>query len=140
MAPQVFHENRDHQRHCHHDGEEAFVQFVVNFTDYDAIILDLMLPGRSGTDICMSLRERNIVTPIIILTAREGLADKIALLNAGADDYIEKPFAFDELLARIRAVTRRPPVTVNDELIYHNLRVICSQRRAFVGNEELVLS
>lgn len=125
---------------CFYNGEEAFDHFVMNYTEYDGILLDLMLPGRSGTDICMAVRARDIMTPIIIVTARDELADKLTLLNAGADDYIEKPFSFDELLARIRAVTRRPPVTLNDELVYNDIRMVCSQRRVFIGNNELSLT
>lgn len=125
---------------CFHNGEEAFDHFVMNYSDYDGMLLDLMLPGRSGEDICRAVRERNIMTPIIILTARDELANKLNLLNTGADDYIEKPFSFDELLARIRAVIRRPPVTLNDELVYKDIRMVCNQRRAFAENEELSLT
>jgi DNA-binding response OmpR family regulator len=75
--------------------------------DYDLIILDLMLPGLNGLDVCRRLRAHAVDTPILILTAREGTADRIAGLDAGADDYLTKPFSFDELLARMRAVVRR---------------------------------
>lgn len=125
---------------CFHNGEEAFDHFVGNHDEYDAILLDLMLPGRSGTDICMSLRDRGLMTPIIILTARDEVADKVTLLNAGADDYMEKPFSFEELLARLRAVTRRPASTLQDELIYQSVRLIVSQRRAYVAEEPLTLT
>lgn len=76
--------------------------------DYDLIILDLLLPGMDGVEICKKLREQQIHTPILILTAKGQLNDKVTGLNAGADDYLTKPFAFEELLARIRALTRRP--------------------------------
>lgn len=75
---------------------------------YDVIILDLMIPGMSGIDLCRSLRKNNIHTPILILTAKGQLQDKVEGLNSGADDYLVKPFAFEELLARIRALIRRP--------------------------------
>ncbi len=76
--------------------------------DYDVIILDLMLPGMDGMQICSYLREEKIQTPILMLTAKAQLGDKIDGLNAGADDYLVKPFAFEELLARIKALSRRP--------------------------------
>jgi len=78
--------------------------------DYDVIVLDLMLPGMNGMEICRKLREEKIHTPILILTAKGLLEDKVAGLNAGADDYLVKPFAFAELLARVRALIRRPKV------------------------------
>ncbi len=76
--------------------------------DYDLIILDLLLPGMTGITICKKLRSNNIHTPILMLTARGQLTDKVTGLNSGADDYLTKPFAFEELLARIRALSRRP--------------------------------
>ena len=75
---------------------------------YDTIILDLMLPGMDGVTLCKKLREQNIHTPILMLTAKGQLEDKVRGLNSGADDYLVKPFAFAELLARIRALARRP--------------------------------
>lgn len=79
--------------------------------DYDLILLDLMLPGMDGLSICKKLREENNHTPILMLTAKSQLEDKIVGLNSGADDYLTKPFAFEELLARIRALSRRPQKT-----------------------------
>ncbi len=76
--------------------------------DYDLIILDLMLPGIDGLTICKKLREKNIQTPILILTARGQVQEKVKGLTAGADDYLTKPFSFEELLARVRAISRRP--------------------------------
>ncbi len=120
-----------------HDGQEAADHIFMNNQDYDAIILDLMLPNRSGLDICTSARERGISTPIIILTAKDEKADSIVLLNAGADDYMVKPFAFEELLARIRAVTRRPQETLPSELSIHDVRLNTNTRKVFVGNVEV---
>jgi len=74
---------------------------------FDAIVLDVMLPDRDGFSVCRRLRTRGVDTPILLLTGRNGLADRVHGLNAGADDYLAKPFAFEELLARLRAVTRR---------------------------------
>ena len=90
-----------------YDGEQGFDLAVTE--DYDLIILDLMLPKINGMDICKRLRkEENVHTQILMLTARGEIDDKVKGLNAGADDYLVKPFAFTELLARIRALTRRP--------------------------------
>lgn len=76
--------------------------------EYDTIILDLMLPGVDGLEICKRLRSSNIHTPILILTARGQIQDKVSGLDSGADDYLTKPFSFEELLARVRALSRRP--------------------------------
>lgn len=90
-----------------YDGEEGFD--LAAGEDYDVIILDLMLPKISGLEVCRRLRqEEKVQTPILILTAKGELDDKVAGLNAGADDYLVKPFAFAELLARLRALSRRP--------------------------------
>lgn len=89
-----------------YDGEYGYDLAATE--DYDVIILDLMLPEMSGMEICRKLRENENHTPILILTARGQLDDKVEGLNAGADDYLVKPFAFAELLARIRALARRP--------------------------------
>jgi DNA-binding response OmpR family regulator len=84
------------------DGIEA-----VRNTEYDLIILDVLLPGKSGIDVCRQIRSRGAVTPVIMLTAKDQVEAKVAGLDAGADDYLSKPFSFDELLARIRALLRR---------------------------------
>src|SRR3989344_1992190 len=76
--------------------------------DYDLIILDLMLPEKNGFAVCKSVREAGVTTPILVLTARTALEDKVLALNSGADDYLVKPFAFSELIARIQALLRRP--------------------------------
>ena len=79
--------------------------------DYDAIVLDWMLPGKQGIDFCRDLRARGIQTPVLMLTARDATADRVAGLNTGADDYLTKPFEFEELLARIRALLRRSDIS-----------------------------
>ena len=89
--------------------------------DYDLIILDLMLPNLDGLEICRRLRADSIHTPILILTARDQLNDKVSGLNDGADDYLTKPFAFEELLARVRALLRRPAQSLGEVLIVGNL-------------------
>ena len=87
------------------DGEEAL--WVAQGTEYDAVVLDVMLPGRSGFEVCRTLRERGVWAPILMLTAREAVEDRVAGLDSGADDYLVKPFAMAELLARIRSLARR---------------------------------
>jgi DNA-binding response OmpR family regulator len=86
-------------------GEDAF--FRVNTEKFDLIVLDLMLPGRDGLQILTTIRKRGLETPVLLLTARDSLEDRVTGLNSGADDYLVKPFAFEELLARIRALLRR---------------------------------
>ena len=89
-------------------GEDAIAKTDIN--DYDVIILDIMLPNMSGLDVCRKLREQKIDTPVIMLTARDAVEDRVEGLDAGADDYLIKPFAFNELLARVRAVLRREKI------------------------------
>ncbi len=86
-------------------GEDGF--YRVNAERFDMVVLDLMLPGRSGLEILQTLRQRHIDTPVLILTARDGIDDRVRGLDFGADDYLVKPFALPELLARIRALLRR---------------------------------
>lgn len=92
-----------------HAGDEGEELAAVN--EYDLIVLDWLLPGRQGIDVCRNLRAFGVSTPIVMLTARDGLADRVAGLDTGADDYLTKPFAFAELLARIRALLRRAELT-----------------------------
>jgi len=93
-----------------YDGEEAVDWPAV--ADFDMIILDVMLPVRDGIEVCRTLRERGLRTPILMLTARDAVEDRVRGLDSGADDYLVKPFAFAELLARLRALTRREPATL----------------------------
>lgn len=93
-----------------YDGNSGYD--LASTEEYDVIVLDLMLPGMDGMEICKKLRADKIHTPILILTAKGQLGDKVEGLNAGADDYLVKPFAFEELLARIRALFRRPKETI----------------------------
>ena len=95
-------------------GEAAF--FRLNTEEFDAILLDLTLPGRDGLQILKAVRERGLKTPVLVLTARDSLHDRVAGLDSGADDYMVKPFAFAELLARIRALVRRGRATESPRL------------------------
>ena len=104
-----------------YDGESGYD--LASTEDYDLIILDRMLPGMDGIKISQKLRKEKIHTPILILTAKDQTRDKVEGLDSGADDYLVKPFAFEELLARIRALKRRPVKTVEDTLEVGGLRV-----------------
>jgi two-component system, OmpR family, copper resistance phosphate regulon response regulator CusR len=88
-----------------HTGEEGF--FYANAEIFDVVVLDLMLPGRDGVEVLTTLRKRGLQTPVLILTAKDAIEDRVLGLDSGADDYLVKPFAFPELLARIRALLRR---------------------------------
>jgi DNA-binding response OmpR family regulator len=101
------------------DGDEAIDWPAV--ADFDVIILDVMLPGRDGIEVCRVLRRRGVRAPVLMLTARDAIEDRVAGLDSGADDYLVKPFAFAELLARLRALGRREPVLVGNELQIANL-------------------
>jgi two-component system, OmpR family, response regulator len=97
------------------DGEEGIEK--AGLGAYDLIVLDVMLPRRNGVEVCRWLRNQKIATPILMLTARDQLEDKVAGLDAGADDYLTKPFAFEELLARLRALGRRAPATPQEPML-----------------------
>jgi two-component system OmpR family response regulator len=119
-------------------GEEAL--WMARATPYDAIVLDVMLPGRNGVEICRSLRESGVWSPILMLTARDGVEDKVSGLDSGADDYLSKPFSFAELLARLRALTRRGPSERPVVLEVGALRLDPAARRAWRGEAEVDLS
>lgn len=109
--------------------------------DYDLIVLDRMLPGKiDGTELCKKLRADKINTPIIMLTARGTIGDRVEGLNSGADDYLVKPFSFDELTARVQALLRRPPVNVGTELSLDDLSLNPQTYEVKRGNRVLKLS
>ena len=108
---------------------------------FDAVLLDVMMPGRSGLDVARTMREAGDATPILMLTARHEVTDRVAGLDAGADDYLPKPFSLDELLARIRALLRRSGVSeAEDSLVLADLVIEPRARRAFRGDRELHLT
>jgi two-component system OmpR family response regulator len=115
-------------------GQEALEW--VELADFDSIVLDLMLPDLDGLSVCRSLRSQGIRTPILILTARDAIEDRIAGLDAGADDYLTKPFAFAELTARLRALVRRPPETLSPILTVGDLRLDPATRRVWRAGQE----
>lgn len=96
------------------DGEEALDWPAV--ANFDIIVLDVMLPVRDGVDVCRTLRQRGVRTPVLMLTAKDTVEDRVLGLDSGADDYLVKPFAFAELLARLRALTRRQPAVLGSLL------------------------
>jgi DNA-binding response OmpR family regulator len=118
-------------------GEDALEW--IDAGDHDVIILDIMLPGIDGLEVCRRLRQRRVCTPILLLTARDGVSDRVAGLDAGADDYLIKPFALAELTARLRALSRRPPETLDPILCVHDLRLDPATRRLWRGDEEIPL-
>jgi len=121
-----------------YDGEEALEKIEIN--SYDLIILDIMLPKIDGIEVCRRARENKIETPIIMLTARDTVDDRVRGLDAGADDYLIKPFAFGELLARIRALLRREKSTKATKLKVADLVLNPATHEVFRGDKEIYLS
>lgn len=122
------------------DGAEALTRIQVHHQDYDLILLDLMLPSKSGSEICKEVREAGVTTPILILTARTETEHKVELLLAGADDYMVKPFSFDELLARIQAILRRPSESLPAVLSAGDIELDTVGHTVSKGGEEVPLT
>ena len=120
------------------NGEDALGR--AQATEYDAIILDLMLPGIDGFEVCRRLREAGVWTPILMLTARDAVRDRVTGLDSGADDYLTKPFSYAELLARLRALVRRGPMERPVELRAGDLRLDPASRRVWRGETEVQLT
>jgi two-component system, OmpR family, response regulator len=114
--------------------------WMATATDYDVIILDVLLPGTNGFDVCRELRRSGVWSPVLMLTARDSVEDRVAGLDAGADDYLTKPFSFVELLARLRALSRRPPLERPAVLEVGDLRLNPATHQAWRGDRELELS
>jgi len=121
-----------------YDGKEALEKAEIN--NYDLIILDIMLPKIDGIEVCKRLREKKIETPIIMLTARDTVEDRVNGLDAGADDYLIKPFAFGELVARIRALLRRERTVKSTKLQVGDLILDPATHEVYRGNKEIQLS
>ena len=119
-------------------GEDAL--WMAMSASYDAILLDVMLPGSDGFEVCRRLRKEGVWSPVLMLTARDAVDDRVTGLDSGADDYLSKPFAFDELLARLRALIRRPPVERPTVLEVGDLRLDPAMHRVWRGDAELQLS
>lgn len=118
---------------------EAALEWVA-VADYDAIVLDVMLPGIDGLAFCRELRRRRVQSPVLMLTARDAVPDRVAGLDAGADDYLVKPFAFAELTARLRALVRRPVETLETDLRVGDLRLDPASRRVWRADAEITLT
>jgi len=119
------------------DGSEGLLMATTN--EFDLMIVDVMLPELSGIELCKRLREKSVKTPLLLLTAIGSVESKVEGLESGADDYLTKPFAFSELLARIKALMRRASDTVS-ELSLADLRIDLLSRRVFRGEKEIILT
>jgi two-component system OmpR family response regulator len=119
-------------------GEDAL--WMAGATEYDAIVLDLLLPGIDGFEVCRRLRGDGVLSPILMLTARDGVHDRVTGLDSGADDYLVKPFSYAELLARLRALVRRGDGRRVAELRVGDLRLDPAKRRVWRGDAEIELS
>ena len=120
------------------DGGAALYQSAIN--TYDAIVLDVMLPVKDGFAVCRELRETGVKTPILMLTARDAVEDRVVGLDAGADDYLVKPFAFDELLARLRALLRRAGDVRPAKITIADLEIDTSGQRVWRDGREISLT
>jgi DNA-binding response OmpR family regulator len=107
---------------------------------YDLLLLDLGLPGKDGVAVCRDLRERGFSLPVLMLTARDAVPDRVTGLDAGGDDYVVKPYDFQELLARIRALLRRPPALVADILVVEDLSLAMRSRELWRGDRQVELT
>ena len=119
-------------------GEDAL--WMAQGSPYDAIVLDVMLPGLDGFEICRRLREQGVWAPVLMLTARDSVEDRVAGLDGGADDYLVKPFSFSELLARLRALARRGPIERATLLRAGDLQLDPAAHRVWRGEHEIDLS
>ncbi len=125
---------------CVFDGLTAEKRILINRTDYDVVVLDLMLPGKDGVAVCRSWREQDVTVPVLMLTARDATDDKVRGLDSGADDYLAKPFAFEELLARVRALLRRPQVIEKTILRVGDITLDPVSRRVEQDSKEVTLT
>lgn len=120
-----------------YDGEEAL--YLIENTDYDAIILDIMMPKIDGLSLLKKIRNKNNTTPVLLLTAKDAIEDRVAGLDSGANDYLVKPFALDELLARIRVLTRTIPTLSTNVLSAADLTMDINQHTIYRGNKKISL-
>jgi DNA-binding response OmpR family regulator len=121
-----------------YDGEEA--QYMAEMTPYDLIILDIMLPKKDGVTVCRELRAKGVNTPVLMLTAKDTIEDKVTGLDSGADDYLVKPFAFSELMARVRALLRREALPKTARLQVGDLAMDVQTREVWRGPRKIELT
>jgi len=121
-----------------YSGEDGLK--MVEKNSYDTIVLDWMLPGISGIEVCKKIREYKIITPVIMLTAKTDISDKVLGLNSGADDYVLKPFSFEELLARVNALSRRAAYKKIDNIRIDDLEVDIQKREVFRSKKKINLT
>jgi len=121
-----------------YDGEEG--EYLAEVNPYDLIILDIMLPKKDGIEVCHELRAKKITTPILMLTAKDTVEDRVRGLDMGADDYLIKPFAFNELLARVRALLRREGISKSPELRVGDLTLNTLTRQIWRGQRPIELT
>ncbi len=121
-----------------YDGEEG--EYLAEVNPYDLIILDIMLPNKDGIEVCQELRAKKINTPILMLTAKDTVEDRVRGLDTGADDYLVKPFAFSELLARVRALLRREGISKSPELRVGDLTLNTLTRQVWRGQRPIELT
>jgi len=121
-----------------YDGEEG--EYLAEVSAYDLIILDIMLPIKNGIEICQELRAKRVNTPILMLTAKDAVEDRVRGLDTGADDYLVKPFAFSELLARVRALLRREGISKSPELRVGDLALNTLTRQVWRGQRPIELT
>lgn len=133
-------ESKGYAADCVIDGEEAQTRIELGHEDYDLVILDLMMPKKTGFEVCQNVRNSKIFIPILILTARDSTTDKISALDMGADDYLVKPFSFKELLARIRALMRRPKKLLPTELKTRDIILNPATRKVLRKGQEIKLT
>lgn len=136
-------ERADYQVDVFHDAESAWAFLRRESRNIQVIILDVLLPGQSGVELCREIRRANIETPILLLTALDQTGDKVTGLDAGADDYLTKPFPFAELLARLRALTRRPlraEQSAASEVRVGDLVIDPMQREVYLGDHLIALT
>ena len=122
------------------DGESGLRRLELYHDDYDLLVLDIMLPGKDGFEVCREIRGHGFMIPILILTARDAVDDKVKALDYGGDDYLVKPFSLEELLARIRALLRRPQSTLTNELTAGDLVLKPAEREVYRNGQKINLT
>ncbi len=120
------------------DGEKG--SFLARTNEYDLVILDYILPKKNGREVCEEIRKAEKFVPILLLSVQSEVSDKVAALNLGADDYLTKPFAFDELLARVRALLRRPKALQQDVMTFGDLSLDIRGQKVKRGKEDIYLT